>query len=147
MDELVRAEWARVVSWLTAKGVVRETAEDIAQEAFLSVWRRRDRIGGYPLRKALYITAQNCWIDNWRTQQRRAVTVAFDSLNLPVLIDFTERVETEEAISEVLRKLSQVELDVILRRARGMQYSEIALDLGIPLGTVKRRIHDARRAM
>jgi RNA polymerase sigma factor (sigma-70 family) len=52
--------------------------------------------------------------------------------------------ELEEAVSALGPALRDV---VRLRLRDGLRLEQIAAQLGVPLGTVKRRLHDARRAM
>jgi RNA polymerase sigma-70 factor (ECF subfamily) len=128
----------------------RGTAEDVTQEAFLSVWRsgaRYDRTRG-SVRTWLLGVVRNRAIDALRRQATRAPTVELELDRLPDQGPYTELTDTEalrqEAAREVrgaLRMLPADQLKVIeLAYFGGLSHSEIADALGMPLGTVKGRM-------
>ncbi len=128
----------------------RGTAEDVTQEAFLSLWRtgaRYDRTRG-SVRTWLLGVVRNRAIDALRRQATRAPTVELELERLPDQGPYTELTDTEalrqEAAREVrgvLRMLPADQLKVIeLAYFAGLTHSEIAEALGMPLGTVKGRM-------
>jgi RNA polymerase sigma-70 factor (ECF subfamily) len=128
----------------------RGSAEDVTQEAFLSLWRsgaRYDRARG-SVRTWLLGVVRNRAIDALRRQATRAPTVALELERLPDQGPYTELTDAEalrqEAAREVrgaLRMLPADQLKVIeLAYFGGLSHSEIAEALGMPLGTVKGRM-------
>jgi RNA polymerase sigma-70 factor, ECF subfamily len=128
----------------------RGTAEDVTQEAFLSVWRtgaRFDRTRG-SVRTWLLGVVRNRAIDSLRRQATRAPIVDLELERLPDTGPTAELTDTEalrhEAAREVrgaLQALPAEQLKVIeLAYFGGLTHSEIAEALGMPLGTVKGRM-------
>ena len=128
----------------------RTSAEDVTQEAFLSVWRsgaRYDRARG-SVRTWLLGVVRNRAIDSLRREATRAPTVELDLERLPDRGPTAELTDSEalrqEAACEVrgaLRMLPADQLKVIeLAYFGGLSHSEIAEALGMPLGTIKGRM-------
>jgi RNA polymerase sigma-70 factor, ECF subfamily len=128
----------------------RASAEDVTQEAFLSLWRsgaRYDRARG-SVRTWLLGVVRNRAIDALRREATRAPTVELDLERLPDRGPTAELTDSkalrQEAAREVrgaLRMLPADQLKVIeLAYFAGLSHSEIAEALGMPLGTVKGRM-------
>jgi RNA polymerase sigma-70 factor (ECF subfamily) len=128
----------------------RTTAEDVTQEAFLSVWRtgaRYDRARG-SVRAWLLGVVRNRAIDVLRRDHGRPPPLSLDapdSLPEPRAGELTD-VEAirQAAAGEVRGALGSLPADqlkvVHMAYFGGMSHSEIAESLGMPLGTVKGRM-------
>jgi RNA polymerase sigma-70 factor, ECF subfamily len=128
----------------------RGSAEDVTQEAFLSLWRsgaKYDRARG-SVRTWLLGVVRNRAIDALRRQATRAPTVELELERLADTGPAAQLTDTEalrqEAAREVrgaLKMLPADQLKVIeLAYFGGLSHSEIAEALGMPLGTVKGRM-------
>jgi RNA polymerase sigma-70 factor, ECF subfamily len=128
----------------------RGTAEDVTQEAFLSLWRSRaryDRTRG-SVRTWLLGVVRNRAIDVLRREAGRAPNVSLELERLPAQGPAAELTDTEALRHEsarevrgVLSTLPDDQLKVIqLAYFGGLTHSEIAEFLGMPLGTVKGRM-------
>jgi RNA polymerase sigma-70 factor (ECF subfamily) len=128
----------------------RTIAEDVVQEAFLSIWQRP---GGFDSRRGtaeafLLGIVHHKAVDAVRRESsvhRREERVAADPL------ESTENDVMEAAwlamrrrdVRNALRQLSVVQREALeLAYLHGLTYSEVAVRLGIPLGTAKTRIRD-----
>lgn len=137
-------------------------ARDLTQEAFIRVWRAWDRIDpDAGLEGWLYRIVANLHIDLLR--RRRGVRL--HSLDEPLATQSGEvareradpSADIEHAvldtmvdrrIQEALLRLSpDLRMVVVLADVEGYAYEEIAQMLGVPIGTVKSRLHRARRAL
>ncbi|MGH2978085.1 MAG: RNA polymerase sigma factor [Solirubrobacterales bacterium] len=135
----------------------RLVAEEVTQEAFLSVWRsgaRFDRARG-SVRTWLLGVVRNRAIDVLRREAGRAPTV---SLELDTVPEQESRFEPTDAealrrdagreVRGALRDLPEDQLKVVqLAYFGGLSHSEIAEVLGMPLGTVKGRMRLAMEKM
>ena len=135
----------------------RLAAEEVTQEAFLSVWRsgaRFDRARG-SVRTWLLGVVRNRAIDVLRREAGRAPTV---SLELDTVPEQESRFEPTDAealrrdagreVRGALRDLPEDQLKVVqLAYFGGLSHSEIAEVLGMPLGTVKGRMRLAMEKM
>ena len=135
----------------------RLAAEEVTQEAFLSVWRsgaRFDRARG-SVRTWLLGVVRNRAIDVLRREAGRAPTV---SLELETVPEQESRFEPTDAealrraasreVRGALQGLPDDQLKVVqLAYFGGLSHSEIAEVLGMPLGTVKGRMRLAMEKM
>jgi RNA polymerase sigma-70 factor (ECF subfamily) len=126
------------------------TAEDVTQEAFLSIWRSEagyDRTRGSVRAWALGIV-RNRAIDALRREAGRAPRLDYDDdavLERRPAVERTEaealRRETARSLRGALGELPSEQSKVIeLAYYGGFTHSEIAEMLGMPLGTVKGRM-------
>ncbi len=137
-------------------------AKDLAQEAFIRVWRSLSRLRpDVPLEGWLYRTVTNLFIDLLR--RRRGPRI--QSLDEPLATTSGELArERPDASADVERTvlgaivdrrvqqalmslLPDVRMVVVLADVEGYAYEEIASMMGIPVGTVKSRLHRARLAL
>jgi RNA polymerase sigma-70 factor, ECF subfamily len=128
----------------------RAAAEEVTQEAFISVWRsgaRFDATRG-SVRSWLLSIVRNRAIDFLRSKAGRAPKLDFDDDSTLEQRPAAERTEEEalrrETASELrgaLGKLPGEQSKVIeLAYFGGFSHSEIAAILGLPMGTVKGRM-------
>jgi RNA polymerase sigma-70 factor (ECF subfamily) len=156
---LIRRHEARVFRLLYRMMGNREEAEDVAQEAFLSLhrhghrFRREARFSTF-----VYRVAANAALNRRRTLGRNRNRVnelkvsqqaGFD---LPAAPrdpeDAAGGSEARARVQEALLELPEdLRLAVLLYDIEGQSYQEVARALGIPEGTVKSRIHRARGAL
>jgi RNA polymerase sigma-W factor len=133
-------------------------AEDLAQDVFIRTFSVLDRYDpSYPFSSWLFRITSNLCIDFLRKAKGGMV-----SLDQPIdgpegsiqrqlpadVVKPDRQMENKEmmaALEEAISTLPEhYRVIVILRHQEQMSYEEIADDLGIPLGTVKARIHKAR---
>lgn len=125
----------------------REAAQDVLQEVYTKVWNRAegfDPEAGSPI-IWLRSIARNSAIDRVRAQGRRPTVsdISLDSIaddaELP-----DERLIREEGTEHLIRQVDQLSdpEQTFIRNAylRGLTYSQVAAEAGVPLGTVKTRI-------
>jgi RNA polymerase sigma-70 factor (ECF subfamily) len=132
-----------------ARRAGREVADDLASQCFTIAFERRGTFdasaGG--ARPWLYGIATNLLRDHWRAERRSAVTmirVGNDSAGA-VHPDPAARDEADPELGRALRSLEPAQLDVLLLYAWAeLSYDEIALALGVQVGTVRSRLSRAR---
>ena len=128
----------------------RAAAEDVTQEAFISIWRsgaRFDRTRG-SVRSWMLSIVRNRAIDSLRSKAGKAPKLTFDDdavLEQRPSEELTEeeamRRETATEVRGALGQLPGEQSKVIeLAYFGGLSQSEISRMLGIPLGTVKGRM-------
>jgi len=158
-EELVKRHEQRVFRLLMRMMGTREEAEDVAQETFLSLHRHGRRFRAESrFSTFVYRVAANAALNRRRSLGRsrarieklKVRTEAGD--DLPVAPrnpeDATAGAELTARVREALQQLSpSLRMPVILYDIEGLSYGEIAKVLGIAEGTVKSRIHRARKAL
>lgn len=139
---------ARVVR-LAAHILHREgEAEDIAQEAFLRAFRRLPSFRGEGRFSAwlLGIVVRLC-LDRRRSAwwTREVPGEALAPPAFPVAAFPADAADTRLLVEMLLDRLSPpMRAALVLREMEGLDYEEIAATLGIPVGTVRSRLHAAR---
>lgn len=128
-------------------------ADDLASATFAVAFERRGtfRPATSSARPWLFGIATNLLRNEWRAQQRALDALAQLTAGLGGAVDGAEIGRAEQAGSEaelVARLLSELDADqrdvVLLYAWEGFSYQEIAVALGVPVGTVRSRLARAR---
>lgn len=134
-------------------------ADDLLGQTFLIAFERRHRYSGTAdgALPWLYGIATNLVHRRRRDEVRqyrayaRSEPAGLDQHGDPLATEVAARVDAASAsrlLNGVLAGLRQVERDVLLLYAwEDLSYAEIAEALGLPIGTVRSRLHRARRAL
>lgn len=152
LDQLLRDIRPEVVRRCGRFLPCREDAEEAAQDVLLQVARK---IGTFEGRSRfstwLYTVVANCARQKYRELRRRAA-------EQPAPIDAAEqvdprttsviagsRVDLLEALDRLEREHPQLVAPLVYRDICQLDYAEVAERVGIPLGTLKSRLHEARK--
>jgi RNA polymerase sigma-70 factor (ECF subfamily) len=136
----------RVKAYLVRLGATSQTAEDLAQEAMLTLWRKAPLFDPDRASAATWVftIARNLRIDALRRDRHPQPDFGDPSLAPDLEVDAVATLEARES-GEALRLAmtalppDQAEI-VLLSFFADKPHSEIATDLNIPLGTVKSRL-------
>ena len=132
-----------------------EDAADVVQDAFLNAYQSlRSFKGESEFFTWLYRIAFNTAIS---LKRRKRATVSLDGTGPETGHEpddpseyvrpgaALERTEEETQLQEALNRLSHEHREVlVLKDIEGMKYEEIAVILGVPVGTIRSRLHRAR---
>lgn len=134
----------------------RELAEDLTSIVFLEAWRRRAKIELSTATELpwLYGIAANVLRNQRRKQRRYRAALA----RMPrqreeddLAADAVERVTEQQRLARLMKKLEslpQVEQDALSLCAwENLSPKEVSVALGIPEGTVRTRLHRARKRL
>ncbi|HAI76451.1 MAG TPA: RNA polymerase subunit sigma [Microscillaceae bacterium] len=131
-----------------------EEANDLLQETLLKAFTNRDKFTeGTNLKAWLYTIMKNTFITNYQRLVRRNTFIdTTDNLHYINSNDnTTENLAfqgfTMDDINEAIDLLDEVYRVPFMMHFRGFKYHEIAERLKIPIGTVKNRIHIARKEL
>ena len=149
LDRLSMSDFApRVKAFLMRSGTAEGLAEELVQETMISVWRKAAMFN--PAQAAvstwIFTIARNLRVDHFRRQGQREVqgdgTEADDMPDTaPALEDQVRTGRREKGVREAMCKLSPEQAQIVrLSFYEEHPHSRIALELGIPLGTVKSRV-------
>ena len=136
----------RVKSYLIRLGAPASAAEDLAQDAMVSVWRRAASFDPDKAKAStwVFVIARNAWIDRLR---REKVELAYrETADEPLHSDEAPddaavRTQTEANMQAAMAALSEEQKQVVrLAFFEDKPHSEIATVLSLPLGTVKSRL-------
>jgi RNA polymerase sigma-70 factor, ECF subfamily len=147
--ELYQTYGPRVKAYMMRRGADAATAEDLAQETLLAVWRRA---GLYAEDKGsiatwIFAIARNLRIDRLRREMpwQELPESRFEqpSPDTPPDEALSEK-ERQTRVRAALAQLPPEQQEVVtLSYIDGLSHGEIAARLGLPLGTVKSRMRIA----
>lgn len=162
-DGIVRAHQDRVYGFCARMLSDREEARDIAQEVFLSAYRNLAGFRGEASLSTwlMKIAANRCLN---RIRQRSSRAAREGPYPEPALADDPpyqppapeegrpDRVAETREMGKILEQaLDRIDADsrwlMLLSDVEGFTYEEVAAMAGIPVGTVKSRLHRARMAL
>jgi RNA polymerase sigma-70 factor (ECF subfamily) len=160
MVEEQLADWLEegyVASFRTACLILgnRADAEEAVQDAYLRAWRFRDSLSSVPsIRPWLYrVVVNSCYSKLRREIPHRDHRAADAPLgHVPEASvgpeALAERGETAETVLAALQQLPMsLRVPVVLRYYADLSEKDIALAIGRRQGTVKSRLHEARRRL
>ena len=128
----------------------REDAEDLVQEVLLRVRRGLETYQPGSLEGWLSRIATNAFLDEVRRRRRRPVDLLPEDPDwvLPPAASVDEVLAAEVLPDDVQEALGRLPEDfraaVVLCDVVGLPYQEIGETLGVPVGTVRSRIHRGR---
>jgi len=131
-----------------------DDANDLLQETLMKAYNNRDKFSeGTNLKAWLYTIMKNTFITNYQRMVRRGTFIDTTD-NLHFINSSDTRIENSAAgnfaltdINEAIDNLEDVYKTPFMMYFRGFKYHEIAARLEIPIGTVKNRIHIARKQL
>lgn len=159
--ELVSRYQVRIVNFARAVTSEAGEADDLAQETFIRAYKAIGRFRGEStFRTWLYRIATNVVQSHLKSRSRRWLSwnrkerdpqrgdTSEASHEPAVGATFEDAVVRRQAIDRALASLPpELRIAVTLCDIQGLEYSEIADALGIPIGTVESRIFRARQRL
>jgi RNA polymerase sigma-70 factor (ECF subfamily) len=131
----------------------REEARDLAQEIFVRLYEKMNQYhSDRPFLTWFNSLARNLCIDHYRSRKRDRVLVdtpvdefaTLESHNEPTDRRLQRR-ERREFLLRAMDTLGDISREaIVLKDLQGHSLEEIATMLGLPIGTVKSRVHRAR---
>ncbi|HZT40746.1 MAG TPA: RNA polymerase sigma factor [Chthonomonadaceae bacterium] len=147
-DDFYRGHIRLVYAMALARGAGPSLAEDLAQETFLRAWRHFGLLAGMdpPAQRAWLIrVVRNLAHDAWR---REPMTVDTEGEPDRPALESGERAALRLDVARALACLEEPDRElVVLRYFLELNSREIGEILGMPEGTVRRRLVDCRRQL
>jgi RNA polymerase sigma-70 factor (ECF subfamily) len=125
-------------------------ADDLTQDCCLRALRAWGQFDGRASRQAwLFGIARRTRVDWYRRKKRRSTALSRENIDkLQKADDKKPDINEIEKIWDTVKDLSSEQSEVIhLRFAAGLNYAQIAHTLGIPIGTVRSRLHRGLKAV
>ena len=131
-----------------------ETAKDLLQETMYRALANREKYNsGTNIKAWLYTIMRNIFINDYRRRSKQ--NTIFDASpndflldhNQPRIANNAESVLVMKDIQTAVHQLPQIFRDPFILYFEGYKYNEIATVLTEPLGTIKSRIHFARKLL
>src|ERR1700683_3153944 len=119
------------------------SAEDAAQEIFLKIWKALpDFRGESSVSTWIYAIARNTCLTRRRAAGAHA-TVPLDE-SIPAAVPAAAHADLRAAIGQLPAKYARV---LVLFYLEDRSYQQVALALGLPMGTVKTYLHRAKKEL
>src|SRR5690349_13600465 len=120
-------------------------ADDVTSETFVRVWSSPQPVRLATVKAYLLTIARNLWL----MERRRYIRNRDLDKTIPDSAQSAlRRAEVNDELERVLRALQEFpEVDraaLLMRADEGLSYEEIAVALGLPVATVKVKVHRAR---
>ena len=131
-----------------------DDSNDLLQETMMKAYTYRDKFTeGTNLKAWLYTIMRNIFITNYHKAARQKTIV--DQTDNLHYINSSDSVTKNLALSSIVMEEVNTEINALedtfkkpfLMYFKGFKYNEIADILNIPIGTVKNRIHVARKEL
>jgi RNA polymerase sigma factor (sigma-70 family) len=131
-----------------------EAAKDLFQETLYRALANKDKYNvGTNIKAWLYTIMRNIFINNYRKKAKQSTV--FDSTPNEYLLNLNQGAVANAAIESInlkevqraIHNLPEIFRNPFLLYFDGYKYHEIADMLGEPLGTIKSRIHFARKLL
>lgn len=131
-----------------------ETAKDLFQETLFRALANKDKYNvGTNIKAWLFTIMRNIFINNYRRKAKQQTI--FDNTANDFLLDYNQVTATNNAesslkvkeINAAIYNLPEIFRSPFLLYFDGFKYHEIAKMLQEPLGTIKSRIHFARKLL
>ena len=131
-----------------------EAAQDLYQETLYRALANKDKYNvGTNIKAWLYTIMRNIFINNYRRKAKQ--NTIFDNTPNDYLLNYNQAVATNEAesnlklkdLNSAIHDLPEIFRNPFLLYFDGYKYHEIAGMLQEPLGTIKSRIHFARKLL
>ena len=135
------------------RGLVGDDAEDVQQEVWLTVYRGISALSNPgAFRTWLYRTTRHRAVDFLRRTKRERELIDDVPIEQVEVSDAGDQGEfaavDESELAAALMAIPPPQREVLLLRYRDdMSYHEIALVVGCPIGTVRTRLHHAKRRL
>lgn len=121
-------------------------AEDVLHEAFMAVLRERQRPSSIrSFRSWLFGVAANLCSNRIRSRKRAGRALETERAFAAPSSDQAEELEAarrSQKLEHAVERLPRALGEIYRLRATGLSYAEMAEVLGLPLGTVKSRMHE-----
>ena len=124
-------------------------ADDLSQECYLRALRGWGQFNGKGSRQAwLFAIARRTCADWFRQKRKGRTVIDIDNVSEPRDVSEKSDAEQVEAVWGAIKELKAEQSEVVhLRFAAGLNYAEIAQALGVPVGTVRSRLHRSLKAI
>lgn len=148
---LFEAFFPRVRRYFLLRGLDRMNAEDLAQNVMFNVYRHANGLRDKELFTGwLFKIARNELLQHWRRREPPEWMVAFEQLNCALSEDLIAPGEFDEGarFADWMSYLEPAERELArLRFVEDLSYEELAVALGVPLGTIKWRLFNAKKRL
>lgn len=145
-DSLLAEHRAAIERFVRYKLKVREDAEDVLQEVYITAFRKFAQLRSVDSFRPWLVSIARSKVNDYFRKQARRLEIPIDELSESVLSYGRLGVSEQSVVRDALDRLGDRDAQILyLYYWKDMQQAEIARRLNLPLGTVKSRLHTAKQ--
>ena len=148
---LFDAFYSRLCRYFAARGVDGPSSEELAENVLFQVYRHVSQLReGCAFHGWIFQIARNEFLQHCRKSSTALPTVEYEPLAgwLTNTMDSGEHLGHEGPFREWMSYMDAIEREIlVLRFAEDLDYPEISEVLGIPVGTIKWKVYNAKRKL
>ena len=149
-EYLFNTYYGAIIGFFRRRGMPLEVAEDLAQDVFVNVWKRREHLDkNKSIRGYLYAAAYNNFKMHLRSKKVRDTRIAELMTNQEQNVYFpNENFDVNDHINQALDKLPEIQRIVfVMHRYDELSYKEIAHILELSPKTIEGRMGKALKSL
>ena len=155
-DILFRETYPNTIAYLEKISNNKELSRDLAQEAYLKVWKKLDLLpeNADEMLRYILIMSRNCFLDHLKLalkekkQHDAYASVYLQTSSMPAALSHIEVKEQQLIIDHTINTHEEAARRYyLLNREEGLTYKEIALQEGVSEKTVERYIGRILRSL
>jgi RNA polymerase sigma-70 factor (ECF subfamily) len=147
-SDAILAELPRLRRYARAMVGERAAADDLVQDTLERAWSRLAQWrAGSDLRAWLFSIMHNLRVDQLRRPGLNTSPIEDEYVDAPTRATQTDRLEVKDLEFALARLPEEQRAVVLLVALDEMSYGEVALALGIPIGTVMSRLYRGRERL
>ena len=145
-EELISRERISIERFVRFKICVEEDADDILQNVYITAMQKFNQLKNKESFKAWIISIARNKCNDYFREKAKVLELPVEELLETKLMPGRQGFTEIQSVQETLKKLGGKEKQILyLYFWKEMTQEEIAEKLGIPLGTVKSRLHTAKK--
>ena len=145
-EELISRERISIERFVRFKICVKEDADDILQNVYITAMQKFNQLKNKESFKAWIISIARNKCNDYFREKAKVLELPVEELLETKLMPGRQGFTEIQSVQETLEKLGGKEKQILyLYFWKEMSQEEIAEKLGIPLGTVKSRLHTAKK--
>lgn len=128
----------------------KEAAKDLLQQTVLKTLIANPSHEGRDLERWVSRVLYNTFVNEYRRKRRQQMISIADQTHLEHLLPKSAAADQQIIVEQMYQEILQLDIsqqEVILLRIAGFSYKEIAEETGVAIGTIKSRIHFARKVL
>lgn len=141
-EELLRKHKIVIERYINFRMPSSFDADDVIAETYYAAYRNFPKLQDHELFKPWLLSIARNQCNLWYRKNYGTDNISLDDI---ANVFCTPLYEYDDSVSAIIKKLPNESAEVLQMTTDGYKQSEIAKRLGIPVGTVKSRLHNARK--
>jgi RNA polymerase sigma-70 factor (ECF subfamily) len=150
-DEIYSSLASQVLAFLAARSTTMQNAEDVSQDVWNQVWKKRESFDGTHLKGWVFQIARNRLIDHARSSKRHERTSLENGHDIAERIDPGATIQREEelnAFRDCVKSVGGVFVEAVVRtQIAGESPEDLAKQQGVARATIDTRVSRGKQQL